>query len=72
MHWLIGGSIALIILIALIALFLTAFWIWMLVDAILSPNLNDTEKAVWGLVIFFTHFIGALIYFFVGRRARAY
>ena len=72
MHWLIGGGIALILFIALIALFLTAFWIWMLVDAILSPSLNDTEKVVWAVVIFFTHFIGALIYFFVGRRVRAY
>lgn len=72
MHWLIGGGIALILLFVLLALFLTVFWIWMLVDAILSPNLNDTEKIVWALVIFFTHFIGALIYYFVGRRIRAY
>ncbi|HEY5910537.1 MAG TPA: PLDc N-terminal domain-containing protein [Verrucomicrobiae bacterium] len=55
---LIGGGIAL-------AAFV--FWIWMLVHAITNKGLSDTEKIVWVLVIIFVHFIGALIYFFVGR-----
>ncbi len=50
-----------------IALALFAFWIWMLVHAITNKGLTDTEKIVWVLVIIFVHFIGALIYFFVGR-----
>ena len=45
----------------------TVFWIWMLVNAITNKGITDTEKIVWVLVIVFTHFIGALIYFFVGR-----
>ncbi len=44
-----------------------AFWIWMLIHAITNKGLTDTEKIVWVLVIIFVHFIGALIYFFVGR-----
>jgi len=44
-----------------------AFWIWMLIHAITNKGLNDTEKLIWVLVVLFLHFIGALIYFFVGR-----
>jgi len=54
----IGGIVGLAIL---------AFWIWMLIHAITNKGLTDTEKIVWVLVIIFVHFIGALIYFFVGR-----
>ena len=43
------------------------FWIWMLIHAITNKGLNDTEKLIWVLVVLFLHFIGALIYFFVGR-----
>ena len=47
-----------------------AFWIWMLIHAIKNDGLSDTEKLIWVIVIVFTHFIGALIYFFVGRPRR--
>ena len=55
---LVGGVIA-------VAAF--AFWIWMLIHAITNKGLTDVEKIVWVLVVLFLHFIGALIYFFVGR-----
>lgn len=44
-----------------------AFWIWMLIHAIQNKGLNDGEKVAWVLVIALLHFLGALIYFFVGR-----
>jgi hypothetical protein len=44
-----------------------AFWIWMLIHAITNNGLTGTEKIVWVLVVLFLHFLGALIYFFVGR-----
>jgi hypothetical protein len=43
------------------------FWIWMLIHAIQNKGLNDGERIVWVLVVLFLHFLGALIYFFVGR-----
>jgi len=45
----------------------TVFWIWMLIHAITNKGLTDVEKIVWVLVVLFLHFLGALIYFFVGR-----
>jgi len=48
-------------------LLLFAFWIWMLIHAITNRGLSDGEKIAWVLIILFLHFLGAVIYFFVGR-----
>lgn len=63
--FLFGGG--LLFIIALILIFGTSiFWIWMLIDCLASSK-PGIEKLVWLLVIFFGHFLGALIYFIVGR-----
>ena len=49
------------------ALAVFVFWIWMLIHAVTNKGIGDGEKIAWVLVIFFLHFIGALIYFFIGR-----
>ncbi len=53
-----------------VALFLTVFWIWMLVSAIQNKGLTDGEKTGWVLGIVFLHFLGSLLYFFIGRPKR--
>ena len=50
-----------------LGLIATIFWLWMLIDAILNPRVRGVEKLVWVLVVLFLHFLGALIYYFVGR-----
>ncbi len=50
-----------------LALLLTVFWIWMLVDAVQNKRLSDGEKTGWVLAIVFFHFIGSLLYFCIGR-----
>ena len=65
-----GTEISLVGIFLFVGLFvLTAsiFWIWMLIHAIINKGLPDNEKLLWVLVILFTHLIGAVIYFFVGR-----
>ncbi len=57
-----------IMFIICIAILGSVFWIWMLIDCINNKRLTDTTKAVWVLVIIFTHFIGALCYLLVGRN----
>ncbi|HEV2209382.1 MAG TPA: PLDc N-terminal domain-containing protein [Verrucomicrobiae bacterium] len=48
------------------------FWIWMLVHAITNRGLTTGEKIIWVLVIIFLHFLGAFLYFLLGRpRGRA-
>lgn len=65
-----GFGILFVLFALAVGLLLFAFWIWMLVDAITNNGLSGTEKIVWVLVIIFLHFLGALIYFFVGRSRR--
>jgi Phospholipase_D-nuclease N-terminal len=48
----------------------TVFWIWMIVECATKEPNQGNEKIVWILVIIFTHWIGALIYFFVRRPQR--
>jgi len=43
------------------------FWIWMLIHAIGNQGLSGTERIIWVLVVIFLHFLGALLYFFLGR-----
>ena len=50
-----------------IALAMFAFWIWMLVHAIQNKGLTDGEKVGWVLAIALVHFLGALLYFFIGK-----
>jgi hypothetical protein len=62
-----GGFLLVFMLIALLA---SVFWLWMLIDCLIS-NKPAAEKVLWFLVIFFLHIIGAVIYFFIGRGGRA-
>jgi len=48
----------------------TIFWIWMLVDCAMKESSQGNDKLIWILVILFTHWIGAAIYFFVRRPQR--
>jgi hypothetical protein len=59
-----------ILLLLPIGLALVAFWIWMLIEALQNKGLSDGEKIAWVLVIVLLHFLGALLYFFVGHPKR--
>jgi hypothetical protein len=69
----VGGLIFVLALLAVIipiALALFAFWIWMLISAVQNKGLTEGEKIAWVLVIVFVHWLGALLYFFVGHPKR--
>ena len=51
----------------ILALASTIFWVVMLVDAVRRDFHDSTVKLIWVLVLVFTHFLGAVIYYFVGR-----
>ena len=61
------GVFVVIMLLAGLGVALTVFWIWMLVDAIQNKGITDGEKIGWVLAIVFFHFIGSVLYFFIGR-----
>jgi hypothetical protein len=48
----------------------TIFWFWMLVDCITNKKIKGGSKVCWLLLIFFTQFVGAVIYFFVASSEK--
>ncbi len=68
-----GGAIfagGFLLIIVLLAIATSIFWLWMLIDCLIS-NKPAMEKLVWVVVIFFLHILGALLYFFIGRGKRS-
>ena len=51
--------------IAVVAILVLIFWIWMLVDCAKRKFRNDVEKIIWIIVIVLLHWIGSLVYFIV-------
>ncbi len=67
-----GAGILFILLltgIAALAIFLFIFWILMLVDCATRKFKNETDKVIWILIIVFLHLLGAVIYYFIVKRA---
>ena len=62
----IGALLGLMIILPVVLLF-TAFWVWMLVDAIQNKGITDGEKVGWVLAIVFFHLIGSVLYLIIGR-----
>ena len=48
----------------------TVLWIWMIIDCATKEPSEGNDKLVWLLIIIFTSWIGALIYFLVRRPER--
>lgn len=67
------GAVEFYLLILVFALLFTAYWGWMLVDAIRVPDgqYRSGDKVVWVIVIVLTGVLGALIYQLVGRPRTA-
>jgi hypothetical protein len=63
----VGGFLSVMLIFWVLAIAASIFWIWMLID-VLTSRRETSEKILWFLVVFFLHFIGALIYFFVARK----
>ncbi len=64
-----AGAIGLLLAVVLGGFGLAAFvfWIWMLIHAITNNGLSGAEKILWVLLLIFLHFLGAILYFFIGR-----
>jgi uncharacterized BrkB/YihY/UPF0761 family membrane protein len=60
--------IFIVFLVVALAIFLTVFWVLMLVDCAKRNFKNENEKVVWIVVLALTSWIGAIIYYFVVKR----
>jgi len=48
----------------------TVFWVVMIIECATREPSGGNEKLIWILIIIFTHWIGALVYYFVRRPQR--
>ena len=65
-----GTMSAIMIVMFVLAIAASVFWLWMLIDALV--NEPDTgQKILWFLVIFFLHLVGAIIYFAIRKAGPA-
>lgn len=69
-HAFVGGGILFFFAMIIFGLLAFVFWIWMLYDAITELDLSQTENIIWVVVIVFTGWIGALVYYIINRRNR--
>ncbi len=66
-------ELLLILPFVILGVILFVLWLWMLIDCLKRPDdtfeIGGTNaKLIWVLVIIFTGFIGALIYFFLIKK----
>ncbi len=65
---LIATMLFFMLLILGLLVFLTVFWILMIVDCAKRKKLSDSERVAWILILVFLHFIGATIYYFAVKK----
>jgi NADH:ubiquinone oxidoreductase subunit 6 (subunit J) len=62
------GIMLLVLLCIAAVIFLTVFWILMIVDCVKRKRMSDGERIAWILILIFLGFLGAGIYYFVVKR----
>lgn len=53
---------------AIIGLAALAFWLFALIDILKSNLKKSSERNIWVLVMLFMPFLGATLYFIIGRN----
>lgn len=64
-----GLMIVLMMLLIILGILSTIFWIWMIVDAATRKKLSDGERIAWILVLVFLGVLGAAVYYFAVKRS---
>jgi hypothetical protein len=70
MEWFFGPFLLIWAILGLVAL---VVWIWALVDCVQVPDdsmYQSGNKLIWVLIIVFLSWIGAILYFLIGRPQR--
>lgn len=69
-----NGSVGLgeifLLLVAAVGIAASVFWVVMIIDCATKEPAEGNDKLTWILTIVLTHWIGALIYYFVRRPQR--
>lgn len=68
LKWFTGSFLIFTILIMILGFALTIFWLLMLIDAVKREFAIHNQKILWILLIVFTGWIGALVYYFLVKK----
>ena len=63
------GILLFIVVLIIIPILISIFWILMLIDCATGEFKNKNDKIVWILVIILLHIIGAAVYYFVVKKS---
>lgn len=58
-------GIFILLIVVVIVLLTSIFWVMMLVDC---AKRDFDDKLIWILIIIFTHFLGATLYYFIVKK----
>jgi len=62
------ADLLILMVVVVLAILPTIFWIAEIVDVVRRDFYEPTNKVVWVLVVILLHFVGAAIYYFVGKN----
>lgn len=63
--WIIALPVVVFFFIFFFGLVLEVFWVWMFIDCLLNEPMDNGQKILWAVVLWFTNLFGAIVYFFV-------
>lgn len=69
MAFVLTSIILLFLFIIVLAIFLTIFWVLMIIDIAKRKFKNENDKIVWILIVILLSWLGAIIYYFVVKRS---
>lgn len=61
---------AVFIILCAVALGLSIFWVFILLDILRSDFKDPSTKLIWFLFVLFSHFIGSVAYLIFGRSTK--
>lgn len=68
--WIIALPLAVFFFFFCLGVAVEIFWVWMFIDCLLNEPLDNGQKILWAVVLWFTNLFGAIVYFFVRYRER--
>lgn len=68
MAFVLTSIILLFLFVIVLAIFLTIFWILMIIDVAKRKFKNENDKIVWILIVILLYWLGAVIYYFVIKK----
>lgn len=68
MAFILASILLLFLFFIVLAVFLTVFWVLMIIDIAKRKFKNENDKIIWILIVILLSWLGAVIYYFVIKK----